>query len=294
MSAHVTLESLRELIMKAVPEAAFREFAGVFERCQPSWPLHQFLAAFTATSRTLGRVPLDPEVTDIRGPVDSVPSVLFTSDVAGRAVLLHALASAAPQKLEEAVAAAYDDGDAMEKLAVVRSLALLPQAERFTRIALDAGRSNELDLVYALACNNPFPARHYDVLAWNKLYMKAAFIGLPLQQIMGLSERANPELSRMALHYVEQQESAVRSFPAALWPVIAAFAPPSATAKLLGYVTHAVADQRLGAALGLERLAEPRTASFLQEQLTSESDERVRAVLTRTLAALGCAANTAS
>jgi len=288
----MTLESLREPIMKAVPEAAFREFAAVFERCQPSWPLHQFLAAFTATSRMLGRVPLDHQITSVRGPLDSVPTVLFTSDVAGRALLLHALANAAPQKLEEAVSAAYDDGDALEKLAVVRSLALLPQAERFTRIALDAGRSNELDLVYALACNNPFPARHYDELAWNKLYMKAAFIGLPLPQIMGLTERANPELSRMALHYVEQQESAGRSFPAALWPAIAAFAPPSTTAKLLGYVTHAVADQRLGAALGLEQRADPRTAAFLEEQLAIESDERVCAVLTRTLAVLGQRENT--
>jgi hypothetical protein len=303
MSGTASLESLRELIMRAVPEPAFRTFAEVFERCQPNWPLHQFLAAFTATARTLGREPLDlagsgisavsvalaptgAHTTDPARGLDRLPINGITSDVAGRALLLHALASAAPQKLEEAVAAAYDNGDALEKLAVVRSLSLLPQAERFTRIALDAGRNNEVDLVHALACHNPFPAQHYDELAWNKLYMKAAFLALPLQDIMGLEQRANAELSRMALHYVEQQESAVRAFPGELWLAIAHFPPPGAAAKLLGYASHATAEQRLGAAIALEHLQQPRTAVFLSERLPVETDERVRTVLARTLAAL--------
>jgi hypothetical protein len=286
MSASVSLESVRDLIMRAVPEPAFRAFAEVFERCQPEWPLHQFLAAFTATARTLGRLPLHADHLSVDGPTGSVPLTGFTTDIAGRALLLHALAATASHKLEEAVGAAYDDGDALEKLAVVRSLALLPKAERFTRIALDAGRSNEVDLVHALACNNPFAAEHYDELAWNKLYMKAAFIQLPLEQILGVRERGNAELSRMALHYVEQQESASRSFPAQLWVVIAAFPPLGATGKLLGYLSHAVAEQRLAAAQSLELLAQPRTVSFLRERLNAETDERVRAVLTRCLTTL--------
>jgi len=288
MSASLSIESLRELIMRAVPEPAFVAFSDAFARCEPHWSLHQFLAAFSATARILGREALAIEALSIRSAVSSdvVPLEGFTTDVAGRALLLHAIAQAAPQKLEEAVTVAYENGDALEKLAVIRSLALLPQAERFTRLALDAGRSNEVDLVYALACNNPFPAHHYDELAWNKLYMKAAFMGLPLLQIVGLAQRQNPELSRMALHYVEQQESATRSFPAALWLAIAAFPPAGAAAKLLGYATHAVAEQRLFAVQALARLSQPRTASFLSERLGVEPDEQVRAVLARTLETL--------
>lgn len=278
MSASLNLESVRDLIMQAVPEPAFRAFTDLLQGCEPGWELSAFLAAFTATARTLGRAPLEPS--------GDLPLTGFSADIAGRALLLCTLAEAAPQRLEEAVNVAYDDGDLLEKQAIVRCLALLPRAERFTRIALDVGRHNELDLFHALACHNPFPAQHYDELAWNKLYMKAAAFDLPLQDIVSASQRDNAELSRMALHYIEQQESAARTFPALLWPTIAAFPPPGAAAKMLGYASHAVAEQRLGAVEGLGRLKQARSVSFLRERLPIESDARVAAALTRTLDAL--------
>ncbi|MET0385538.1 MAG: EboA domain-containing protein [Polyangiales bacterium] len=280
MTDPVSVDALRELIARAVPEPALRSFTESLERCRPHWPLPQFLAAFTATARVLGRLPLPAAEGVLRG-ADELPLAGITADVAGRLALLLTLAHAAPHKLEEGVNAAYDEGDALEKLAVVRSLSLLPEAQRFTRIALDAGRTNEVSLIRALACRNPFPARHYDELAWNKLYMKSAFVDLPLDEIIGLSQRANPELSRMALQYIEQQESAGRTFPPAMWLAVVAFPPPGAAGKLLGYLSHAVAEQRLGAARGLEQLAQARITSFVAERAGVETDERVRAVLAR-------------
>jgi hypothetical protein len=198
-------------------------------------------------------------------------------------LLLYSLAQASPEQLPAAVQAAYEEGDSQEKLAVMRALPLLPEGERFIEIALDVGRCNELDLFCALATHNPYPSRYYNELAWNKLYMKAVFLDVPLMHMIGVEQRNNAELSRMALEYVEQQESAGRRFPNEIWTVIAAQPPAGAIGKLLGYLSHAVADLRLGAAAGLERAAQPRTHSFLQERASVETDERVRAVLERTL-----------
>jgi hypothetical protein len=113
--------------------------------------------------------------------------------------------------------------------------------------------------------------------------MKAVFLDVPISQMIGVEQRNNAELSRMALEYVEQQESAGRRFPNEIWAVVAAVPPPGAIGKLLGYLSHAVPELRLGAAAGLERAAQPRTRSFLQERASVETDERVRTVLERTL-----------
>jgi hypothetical protein len=283
MTACVHPESLRQLIEQAVPDVAFRAFFEQLERLAPDFKLPAFLGAFTATARTLGRKPLGADEVCLTGPSGDLPLVGTTTDVAGRMLLLCTLAQAAPQQLPAAIKAAYEEGDSHEKLAVMRALPLLPEAERFIEVALDIGRVNELDLFSSLAARNPYPSRHYNELAWNKLYMKAVFIDAPLSQMLGVEARNNAELSRMALEYVEQQESAGRRFPNEIWQVIAAHPPQGAVGKLLGYLSHAVADLRLGAAAGLERVAEVRTLSFLQERASVESDERVRAVLERTV-----------
>lgn len=286
MSARVTPESLLELIQRAVPEAAFAAFSEQLERCRPAWKLTQFLNLFSSTARTLGRYPLGADTTWVSNGTGDLPLVGMTSDSAARIWLLCALASALPTELATVLEATYDEGDSLEKIAVIRTLSLLPFPERFVEIARDAGRINEISMFGALACNNPYPARYYPELAWNQLYMKAVFLDLPLAQMLGARERDNAELSRMALQYIEQQESAGRRFPADLFSAIAAFPPPGAVAKLLGYACHAVAELRLGAAQGLLRVQQPRTLSFLEERLPLETDADVRETLTRSIAAL--------
>lgn len=286
MSVRANPESLRQLIQQAVPDAAFRSFCEQVERVLPGQPAFKpsaFLAAFTATTRTLGRKALAADEVSLTGASGDLPLAGTTTDCAGRMLLLYTLAQAVPQQLVAAVQAAYEEGDSQEKLAVMRALPLLPEAERFVEIALDVGRCNELDLFCALATHNPYPSRYYNELAWNKLYMKAAFLDVPLTQVIGVEQRNNAELSRMALEYVEQQESAGRRFPNEIWLVVAAHPAPGAIGKLLGYLSHAVPELRLGAATGLERAAQARTRSFLQERASVETDERVRAVLERTL-----------
>lgn len=283
MTACVNPESLRQLIEQAVPDVAYRAFCQQLEHLAPDFKLQAFLGAFTGTARTLGRRPLGADEVCLTGTSGDLPLAGTTTDVAGRMLLLYALAQATPQQLPAAVKSAYEEGDSHEKLAVMRALPLLPEPERFIEVALDIGRVNELDLFSSLAAQNPYPSRHYNELAWNKLYMKAVFIDAPLAQMIGVEARNNAELSRMALEYVEQQESAGRRFPNEIWRVIAAHPPQGAVGKLLGYLSHAVADLRLGAAAGLECVAQPRTLSFLQERASVESDERVRAVLERTV-----------
>src|SRR5688500_1971433 len=173
--------------------------------------------AFVSAGRRIGRGPL-ASGEPLPGAEDPVPTDGWTVDDAARVVLL--LAAGDPELTVEL----YREGDSREKRAVLRALPLLGEGERFLEVARDAGRTNESDLFAALACDNPYPARHYDARAWNQLVMKAAFVGAPIDRIAGLERRGNSELCRMALDYVDQQQSAGREFPAELERLVAPFA----------------------------------------------------------------------
>jgi hypothetical protein len=286
MSVVASVEPLRAQLERCVPAAAWQEFAAQLLRFEQGAELTAFLAVFAAISRKLGRTRLDADAIRLLGPHDPVPLAGFSADIAARALLLLSLARGADGLLEDAVWSAYRDGDTLEKLAVVRTLSLLPKQERFVELAFDAGRTNDARLFRAVACDNPFPARHYPELEWNKLFMKAAFVGAPLERIMGREQRENPELARMALEYIEEQESAGRSFPPGIWLAIAPFPGPGTVAKLLGYASHAVTEARLGAVHGLLRIRQARTDSFLRERLAIEPDAGVRAAISSALLAL--------
>jgi len=172
--------------------------------------------AFVSAGRRVGRGPLaagEP----LPGSSDPVPTDGWTVDDTARVLVL--LAAGDPTLTETL----YREGDSREKRAVLRALPLLPDGERYLALALDAGRTNESDLFAALACDNPYPARHYGEREWNKLVMKAAFVGAPLARIVGLERRNNRELCRMALDYVDQQESAGRAVPPDLDKLVAPF-----------------------------------------------------------------------
>ena len=166
--------------------------------------------AFAAAPRQVGRAPLPPGPARC-GPDDPVSTDGWTIDDAARAVLL--LAGGEP----DAVWDVYRGGDSREKRAIVRALPLLPDGAALLELALDAGRTNELDLFAALALRNPYPQRHYAELEWNKLVMKAVFVGLPLDAIVGLERRANAELIRMAHDYAAERRAAARPCPDDLW-----------------------------------------------------------------------------
>ncbi|HUS67179.1 MAG TPA: EboA domain-containing protein [Kofleriaceae bacterium] len=165
--------------------------------------------AFAAAPRQVGRAPLPPGPA-LCGPDDPVATDGWTVDDAARAVLL--LASDL-----DAVWDVYRGGDSREKRAIVRALPLLPDGAALVELALDAGRTNERDLFAALALGNPYPQRHYGELEWNKLVMKAVFVGLPLDAVVGLERRANPELTRMAHDYAAERRAAARPCPDDLW-----------------------------------------------------------------------------
>lgn len=170
---------------------------------------NQLLVVYTGASQHLGRAPLalsdgGPDVVD-HWTVEDGGRLLF--------LLVRHEASPSPAAFIDAASSCYQQGDAREQQSWLRAVAFLPDPARFLPLVVDACRTNILPLFESVACENPYPARHFPERNFNQMVLKALFTGVALARILGLPERANPELARMASDYADERRAAGRSIP---------------------------------------------------------------------------------
>ena len=137
-----------------------------------------------------------------------------TVDEAARIALI--LDAAARPDFDALRDACFRGGDTGERCAVLRALPLLPGRERFVPIAVEACRSNVLPVFEAIACENPYPARHFAEASFNQMVLKAVFMGVALDRLHGLDARRGDDLARMARDYASERRAAGRGVPADL------------------------------------------------------------------------------
>src|SRR5918996_4067575 len=134
-----------------------------------------------------------------------------------RVALLATLAAAwrdRPERFDREMAQLYRYGDADEKRGVLRALsAIHPDPGRASLpLVDDALRTNDVRLVAAAL--GGYGARHLSAEAWRQGVLKCLFVGVPLQAVARLDERADAELSRMVADYCRERTAAGRSVPA--------------------------------------------------------------------------------
>ena len=111
--------------------------------------------------------------------------------------------------------------DVAEMIALYRGLPLYPEPESLHFEVGEGLRSNLKPVFEAIAHNNPFPRDHFDDHRWNHMILKALFVGSELAPILGLDDRANPELARILLDYAGERSAAGREITPELWrPVV--------------------------------------------------------------------------
>jgi hypothetical protein len=167
--------------------------------------------------RAVGRTPLHP-ATDPAGVLHG------TRDDAARAQLVVALAAALPadgEALATLLTQTYQRGDTPERRGVLRGLDALTLAlgdalppvvvAAGTALAADALRANDQSLVAAAV--GPFAAAHLDDHAWRHAVLKLVFMGVSLDAVAGLDERADDELARMARDFAAERRAAGRTVP---------------------------------------------------------------------------------
>lgn len=188
----------------------------VLARGKPGWLDEAMRAplgiAFSSASRLLGKqtVTLTDEEASALTAAGFERSVVeqWTLDELGRIALLLRPDATAP-----AIEQCYFRGDNRERQAVLKALPLLTEPSRFLSLAVEACRTSVDDVFRAIACTNPFPARHFLPQSFNQMVLKALFNGVPCSEIVGLAEHVTPELMRMVGDYAAERRAAGRSVP---------------------------------------------------------------------------------
>ena len=134
-------------IVRAHAGAAAREWlAGAIRTAGAPLDRGGFATAFALAARQAGRSTPEPtpaEIARLRAAGVTWPVAPWGLDGLARAgLLLHAAAGLPPGELEALVEECFLGGDTRERQAVLRTLALLPEPERFVALAVDACRTS--------------------------------------------------------------------------------------------------------------------------------------------------------
>ncbi len=114
--------------------------------------------------------------------------------------------------------------DVAEMIALYRGLPLYPEPESLAFEAGEGLRSNIRAVFEAIAHNNPYPRDQFDEHRWNHMVLKALFIDSELAPIIGLDQRANPELARILIDYARERWAAGRPVTEEFWRPVRPFA----------------------------------------------------------------------
>ncbi len=110
-----------------------------------------------------------------------------------------------------------------ELVALHSSLPVLKYPELWRSRCAEGIRSNIGIALEAIICNNPYPSEQLSEAAWNQLVMKAFFTDKPINQIIGLDQRANKELAHMLSDYANERRAASRTVNPQLWRCVGKF-----------------------------------------------------------------------
>ena len=93
---------------------------------------------------------------------------------------------------------------------------MLPAGRELHERAREGVRSSIGPVFEAIACRNPYPFDYFDEPAWNQMVVKCVFTGAPIDCVVGLRERRNPELVQMLRDLIAERHAAGRPLPQAV------------------------------------------------------------------------------
>jgi hypothetical protein len=203
-----------EQTIQRVPDGLRRKIAEIEgEVLEDPTAVHRL---FPATARLVGRSPQA-----LREPTGVLPTTL---DEVVRIVLLEALAVARAREralLMEDIQVLYRHGDADEKRAVLRALHRLDLGDAALALVSDALRTNDTRLMAAAL--GPYGRKHLDAASWRQGILKCLFVGVPLDAVDGVNERADRQLATMVAAYAHERLAADRDVPPDAVRLLSAF-----------------------------------------------------------------------
>jgi hypothetical protein len=185
-----------------------RQQAGIDER--------KLVIALGTAGRKIGRTELslaEGDRLDARALRPGWQPELWGTDEAARAAILLATYTGDDDAFATRVDGLCANAEVTELLAYLKAFAIFPAAKQLHDRAREGVRSAVKPVFEAIACYNPYPFDHFDQAAWNQMVVKAVFVGASIKNIVGITERANPDLREMLRALISERQAAGRSVP---------------------------------------------------------------------------------
>src|SRR5262245_8140589 len=203
-------------LVRTLPPDAMAWFDAELDRQQSGVDERRLAVALGLTGRKLGRAELSLQVADLaaaqRLRTGWQPGRWGADEAARVALLL------ATWRGDEAAFAARIDklcvnAELAELVAYLKGFAVLPATAPLEPRAREGVRASMRPPFEAIACYNPYPFDHFDEAAWNQMVVKCVFVGAPIETIVGLRERRNPDLVQMLRDFADERRAACRPLP---------------------------------------------------------------------------------
>ena len=219
-----TISFLRRLLGRVLPPAGLQWLDGEIERQRAGLDERRLAIAVGMVGRKVGRADLAPPPEDVAEAGRLRPQwqpQLWGTDEAARVALVLATYRGDDEVFAARVDRFCATGELTEQVAYLKGFAIFPAARALHNRAREAVRSSISPVFEAIACGNPYPRDHFDESAWNQMVVKCVFSGVPIQSVVGLHERRNPELITMLGDLVSERTAAGRPTPDAVHRYIA-------------------------------------------------------------------------
>ena len=235
----------------------------------PERDLHIFLGL---APRRLGKADLDPTDEERAAAEAACPGWSLDGwSVDGAARVLGLLVHSGQRPFSDRFKDLRRTSDVAEMIALYRGLPLYPEPETLHFEVGEGLRSNLKPVFEAIAHHNPFPRDHFDEHRWNHMILKALFVESRLAPIVGLDERANPELARILREYAHERWAAGRPVTPELWRCVGPFATDEASLNDLNRALEEGGASARGAALALAASPAPEARTMLDGRPEAEA-----------------------
>lgn len=178
----------------------------------------------------------------------------WTIDEAARVLLLQATGDSAWNFARDL----YEHGDSYERRGVLRALPYLPRSEEGMTLVHDAIRSNEATLV--VAALSSYALERLSEGDLNQAVLKCVFLEIPLDEIDGLADRANPAMARMLGQLARERVAAGRDVADDIWPLVNSHPPIDVLSEIESDLEAPVETRRQAAERALAALRAVTTA----------------------------------
>lgn len=263
------LMMLRQWLKAVAPPEGVDWLDRVRDALNDAAPDGVFFTAFAHAPRKVGTAALRLRPDD-RAEAERVRAgwrpTLWTADQAARAALLLVYDDSDADSYGDMLGRLLRNGDGAQAAALYRALPLLPYPERHLHWAQEALRSDDRALFEAVALFNPYPADHFDETCWNRMILKAAFLGVPQAGIVGLERRANLVLAHELRDFARQRRKAGQRVPLDLWQAAGDKACNHVVDELAAELDGPDVDMAMAAALALSHSRDPRASEALAKR----------------------------